>query len=190
MGKVVIIEGCDRTGKDSLIEKLIETANTYVVCHAGVPKSSNLYRYYYDGIIHDTLEYYYNKTDLIIHNRSMYGEYVYGPKYRNESKEEMAKLINNLEVGQLRTFISESELFLILLTSSNTDLIYNNRDGLSLSDKKEDLEYEFNAFDEIFEKSIIKNKKKIFVNNGNNFRDKEDIYKDVLNFINNDLKEI
>ena len=186
MTKVIIIEGCDRVGKDSLIDRLKDTASTYIILHSGIPKSSNLHNYYYDGIIHDTLKNYYAHTDLIIHNRSMYGEYVYGPKYRHEDKEKIAKLIYNLEVGQLKTFISENELYFILLTSSDANLVYDNRDGLSISDKIDDLKYELNAFEEIFDKSTIKRKEKIYVNNGSHFRSKDDIYNDVLKFINRD----
>ena len=81
--KVIIVEGCDNTGKDSLINGI---ANYYgqkhvKLFHAGVPKSDNIYQYYHDGLLKSTLDHYfeYDKYDALIHNRSMYGEYVYGP---------------------------------------------------------------------------------------------------------------
>ena len=64
-----------------------------------------------------------------------------------------------------------------------SDLLVKNDDGLSYSSKKSDIEDELQAFNDIFDKSIIENKKKVFVNDGNNFRGKDDIYKEVLSFI-------
>lgn len=184
MKKVIIIEGVDNCGKDSLINNLITQFKGSEVIHTCVPSSNNLFKFYYNGIIHHTLDsYYHSDVEAIIHNRSMYGEYVYGPKYRNESKESVFDIIKKLELGQLRTFILDSELYFILLTSSDSDLIANNDDGLSISSNKSDIEEELAAFNEVFDKSSIKNKKKIFVNNGPYFRSKEDIYKEALHFI-------
>ena len=92
-------------------------------------------------------------------------------------------MIYKLETGQLKTFIKEKDLHLILLTSSDSSLLANNDDGLSLSAKKTDIDDEIAAFNTVFELSNIQNKKKVFVNIGDKFRDKEDIYEDVLNFI-------
>ena len=182
--KVIIIEGCDRMGKDTLINKLSDHFKNTKIIHAGIPSSKNLFEFYYEGLIHDTLDGYYDHTlSAVIHNRSIYGEYVYGPKYRNEQKEDVAKLIHKLEVGQLRTFIFSKDLYLILLTSSSSDLLVKNDDGLSLSSKKSDIEDELQAFNDVFDLSIIENKKKVFVNDGDNFRDKDYIYREVLSFI-------
>lgn len=186
MKKLIIICGCDRTGKDTLISQLNNYFNNKTaVIHAGIPENNcNLFDYYYKGLIHSTLDHYYHlDVDAIIHNRSMYGEYVYGPKYRNEKKEDIKRIISDLEVGQLKTFIRENELFFILLSSSNVDLLVNNSDGNSISDSRNDIKDELEAFDEIFNISSIKNKKKIMVNDGSDFRNKEDIYKEVIEFI-------
>lgn len=182
--KVIIIEGPDNCGKDTLINKLNSHFKSTKVIHAGIPLSDNLFSFYYEGLIHETLEGYYDHSlNAVIHNRSIYGEYVYGPKYRNESKEEVTQLIHKLEIGQLKTFIFSKDLYLILLTSSDSDLLVNNDDGLSISSKKYDIEDEIDAFNDVFELSTIANKKRIFVNNGCCFRDKNDIYKDVIEFI-------
>lgn len=182
--KVIIIEGPDNCGKDTLINKLRDYFKSTKVIHAGIPLSDNLFSFYYEGLIHETLEGYYDHSlNAVIHNRSIYGEYVYGPKYRNESKEEVVQLIHKLEIGQLKTFIFSKDLYLILLTSSDSDLLVNNDDGLSISSKKHDIEDEIDAFNNVFDLSTIANKKRIFVNNGCCFRDKNDIYKDVIEFI-------
>lgn len=185
--KVIIIEGPDNCGKDTLIDKLKLEFDNPVIIHAGVtPKNCNLFNYYYKGIIHDTLDAFYDSThDAIIHNRSMYGEFVYGPKYRGNMPSDVAEMIYKLEAGQLRTFILSNELYFILLTSNNVDLLVNNDDGKSISNKAADIQDEITSFDTIFNLSQIENKKRVYVNNGNVFRDRDDIYNEVLNFINN-----
>lgn len=60
-----------------------------------------------------------------------------------------------------------------------------NDDGLSYSSKKSDIEDEIIAFDEIFNLSQIENKRRIYINDGNHFRSKDDIYRDVISFIEN-----
>lgn len=183
--KVIIIEGPDNCGKDTLIKGLSKYFNDSVaVIHAGVPNSSNLFSYYYDGIIHDTLDNYYNDDKAaLIHNRSIYGEYVYGPKYRGLNKSSAAKLIYDLEVDQLRTFIFSWDLYFILLTSDSAELLANNDDGLSISNKIDDIKDEIDQFTEVFNLSTIKNKKMVKVNNGLSFRDCNDIYSEVISFI-------
>lgn len=183
--KVIIVEGPDCVGKDTLISNLSNHYNNAVkVIHAGIPDNKNLHEYYYKGLIHDTLDAYYaHNYDAVIHNRSMYGEYVYGPKYRDEDRKEVAKLISDLELGQLKTFILSKELIFILLNSDNSDLLVKSSDGLSISNKKTDIEDEMAAFDEVFDLSSIKNKKKIYVNNGDSFRSKESIVKEAIDFI-------
>ena len=185
--KVIVVEGCDNTGKDSLINGI---ANYYgqkhvKLFHAGVPKSDNIYQYYHDGLLKSTLDHYfeYDKYDALIHNRSMYGEYVYGPKYRNRNKDDTVKTIMNLETGMLRTYIRESELYFILLTSDDPDVIVNNDDGLSHSAKREDIIDEMNSFDEIFNMSNIVHKKRVLINDGKSFRNKETILEEVLDFV-------
>ena len=188
--KVIIVEGCDRTGKDSLIKKLALNFNCPAILHSSAPPSGvnnaiKLFEFYNSGIIHSTLDYFYDKEhDVIIHNRSMYGEFVYGPKYRSKMPSEVAEMIYKLEKGQLRTFIRSSELYFVLLTSSDVDLLVGNDDGNSISNKREDILDELKSFDTIFGLSTIENKKKIYVNNGSKFRSKDDIYKEVNDFIN------
>lgn len=184
--KVIIVEGIDNCGKDTLIKNLIKHKfKNSVVLHAGIPNSNNLFKFYYDGLIHNTLNAYYNSNaDAVIHNRSMYGEYVYGPKYRNENKSDIVNLIYKLESGQLNTFIQKNELYFILLTSDNPEFIAHNDDGLSLSNKVDDIVDEINSFNEIYELSNIHNKKRIIVNDGNVFKNDLDIYNEVILFIN------
>lgn len=47
------------------------------------------------------------------------------------------------------------------------------------------VEDELGAFNDVFEMSKIENKKKIYVNDGDRFRSKDNIYEDVISFIEN-----
>jgi len=187
--KILIIEGCDRSGKDTLINELKNYYEKVLVLHSGIPSNNDtkdLYSYYYDNLIHNTLNAYYNTdNDLVIHNRSMYGEYVYGTKYRSEDKESVLKTISNLEASQLNTFIRKDQLYFVLLSSTDPSVLANNDDGNSYSSKVNDIQEELNLFKEVFDRSKIKNKKIVYVNDGPNFRSKRDIYNDVSSFINN-----
>ena len=96
-----------------------------------------------------------------------------------------AQLVYDLEAGQLRTFIREDELYLILLTSDDVNLLINNEDGKSLSlANKKNISDEIELFNTIFKLSEIKNKKKVLVNNDASFKDKDEIYNEVIAFIN------
>ncbi len=187
--KVIIIEGPDNCGKDTLINELIKDYKCPVIIHAMTPPSdvrsfASLFGFYNDGIIQDTLKYLYDKEhDAIIHNRSMYGEFVYGPKYRGQLPSETARLISKLETMALRTFLFSNELYFILLTSSSANLLVNNDDGKSISNKAADIEDEINAFDTIFNLSRIENKQRFYVNDGDCFIDKNVILNKVKSFI-------
>jgi hypothetical protein len=191
MTKLIIVEGPDNVGKDLLINKLNEYfLNRTRIVHSGVPNTKDLFNYYYNGIIHTALDLYF-KDDLeaVMLNRSFYGEYVYGPKYRNESKQEIEDLILKLEVGQLETFVSLPDIYFVLLTSSDIDLLVNNSDGKSISDAKEDIADEVSSFEYIFNKSSLPNKKMIYVNKGSSFRDKDSIVDEVIDFIESTCSE-
>jgi hypothetical protein len=65
------------------------------------------------------------------------------------------------------------------------EFLARNEDGLSLSSGKIDLmEKETQRFKEIHDYSIIKNKHIVYVNNGTMFRDANDIYNEILSYIN------
>ena len=86
-------------------------------------------------------------------------------------------------MAQLKTFILSNELLFILLNSDSSEVLVKSNDGLSISNKESDIKDEMKAFDEIFDKSRIANKLKVLVNSGNQFRPKEDIFKEVTSFI-------
>ena len=82
---------------------------------------------------------------------------------------------------------TELEIKYIQLLSSSKELLKNNEDGKSLSNGNvEKINTEANQFKEIFDKINIKESDKhlIYVNEGNVFRSREDIFNEAYRFIN------
>ena len=59
-----------------------------------------------------------------------------------------------------------------------------NNEEVKNNKSKDDIKEELDLFKEIHNLSCIKNKKIIYVNNEDKFRSKEDIYNEVISFIN------
>ena len=77
------------------------------------------------------------------------------------------------------------DAYYIQLYSSSDALLVKNEDNKSLSQGNiKKIEVEQNRFLEIFDHSLL-NKIKIQINNGDEFRNSEEIYQEALNFINN-----
>ena len=119
---------------------------------------------------------------MIIHNRSWYGEYVYGCLYRGISEDDALDIIKEIDSIYLKYNI---DAYYIQLYSSSDALLVKNDDNKSLSQGNiKKIEIEQNRFLEIFDHSLL-NKIKIQINNGDEFRNSEEIYQEALNFINN-----
>ena len=193
--KIIIVEGTDRTGKDTLINELKNMSNHTLIIHCGKPvgntlKEQNinqniLFNDYLRKIYEDK---YFDVCDLIIFNRAWYGEYVYGTIYRKRDKEDVLKMINGIE-RNLKSF-NDSKcrtklegVYYIQLINDSIKLAISNDDGDSISIDENNILKETSLFYEIFNKSQIK-KKMIIVNNGDEFRDKNEILKEALDFIN------
>jgi len=185
--KLIIIEGTDNTGKDTLISKLLEKYPTSTLIHCGKPCSSKfsdneqdkLFNTYASNIVLNT----YKNTHVIIMNRSHIGEYVYGVMYRNRNKDEVRRMIENID----RQFINckDLEVYYVQMLCSSEYLLHKNEDSKSLSNGNVDkINEERKLFEEIFQSSIL-NKHIIYVNNGDNFRSREEIFNEVWKFVNN-----
>lgn len=191
--KVIIIEGTDNVGKDTIIKRLANEPEQCEIVHCEKPpkmenKEMALYQEEsFSSLLGQTI-YDYNKNrssnKYFIHNRSWYGEYVYGCMYRNNNTYNVRAMINTLE-NILNTNIKEDDLYFITLLSNNMDFLSRNEDGLSLSKGKIELiEQETKRFEEIYNFSFIKNKHIVYVNNGTQFRPHDDIYNEIFSFIN------
>ena len=185
--KLIIIEGTDNVGKDTVINQLLDRYKDAKVYHCEKPKSKDAKeaaKEQYNSFLSLTKENSVSKDTTIIHNRSWYGEYVYGVKYRNNDENEVKKSILEFENILLNNI---DDVCLIMLLSDNSDFLVKNDDGLSISQaKKELIEDETKRFEDIFKFSTIPNKRIIYVNNGENWRTKEEIIGEVYNAINKD----
>ena len=187
--KLIIIEGTDNTGKDTLISKILEKYPTATIIHCGKPLtkkySSNeqdeLFKLYANNIVNKK----YDNTHVIIMNRSHIGEYVYGVLYRNRSKDEVGEMI--IDINKILYSRKDLEIRYIQLLSNSENLLRNNEDGKSLSNgNAEKILKEAHQFEEIFNLINIddKCKKLIYVNEGDSFRSREDIFNEAWRFIN------
>lgn len=185
--KLIIIEGTDNVGKDTVINKLYNEFKNCKIIHCEKPpklnsKESSIYQFnYFNKLNKYTIDNYKN-YDCIIHNRSWYGEYVYGCMYRDNDQEFVKSMINKLEIELINNI---DNIYYITLLSNDIKFLSNNEDGLSLSSGKESLILEeTERFKEIFKHSIIVNKHIIYVNNKDKFRDKDEIFNEILTIIN------
>lgn len=182
--KLIIIEGTDNVGKDTIINQLLNKYKDAKVYHCEKPKSKDAKeaaKEQYNSFLNLAKDNSTSKDEIIIHNRSWYGEYVYGVKYRNNNKNEVKKSILEFEKIILNNI---DDVCLIMLLSNNSDFLVKNDDGLSISNaKKELIEDETKRFEEIFKFSTIPNKRIVYVNNGENWRTKEEIINKIYEIV-------
>lgn len=194
--KIVIIEGPDNTGKNTIISNLIETNPISKIIHCGKPESSDSKKAYFQQLLTFTKyaniamnDYAVGDEDVLIFNRFYQGEYVYGQMYRGGDKEKIIDLINYIEDTRLCSpnTIDTNDLYYVQLMSTSSQLLKNNDDAKSLSQAKLDLiEKEQQLFKEVFELSSIKKKKIIYVNKEgtDEFKTREEILDEFTKFIN------
>lgn len=182
--KLIIIEGTDNTGKDTLISKLLEKFPTSTIIHCGKPCSKQysgneqdaLFEVYANNIVNGA----YGNTHVIIMNRSHIGEYVYGVLYRGRDKEDVKKMIWNID-NYLKEYC---DVYYVQLLCSSEFLLAKNEDEKSLSNgNAEKIEIEKSKFLEIFNESKL-NKKLVWVNEDDHFRPVNDIFNEVWKFVN------
>ncbi len=188
MTKLIIIEGADNMGKNLLISKLSECWKHIMLIHCSKPESGTFKQ---QAMEQDALFYNYtNKienhvydcADVVIFNRAWYGEYVYGQMYRGRDPESIKYMINNVE--DKLSSLKHIDIKYIQLMSSSLDLVTKNDDGKSLSENNaERVQKELQLFNDIFNYSNV-DKKLVYINNNNEFRDIDEIFLEVVNFIN------
>ena len=168
--KLIILEGCDRTGKNSIINALTRDSQNSIVRHFGSAHGStdsdkrrNQFLFFSNEMQLAQSRSTFSiqgekyKNDLYCWNRSHLGELVYGQLYRNTHPQEW---IYNLE--KLYGFDIDPGIFLILL-QGNSKVLCNNDDGDSFSSKKEQKDIEQEYFYRAYMNSTIVNKKIIQV---------------------------
>lgn len=170
---VIIIEGPDRVGKDTLIKSLknrFYRENCIELHYSGVKP--------YDGgmsvkdvsvEINKNMFKILNTDFNFIVNRSHIGEMVYSPKYRGYSGDYVFELEKNLK---------RTDVFLILLTDK-AETLAKRDDGESFSNKVQDIENEIELFRKALKMSGIKNKLEISCSG----KTKEQVASEAIKFI-------
>lgn len=201
--KVICVEGGDNLGKDLLIKGLVKHFNSdnITIRHLGKPpkifpegitplefqsKCFEKEAYLIESLRqmeNDEYNYYEN---IVIFNRFIWGEYVYGQMFRGQDPKELKNYIYNFES---RYLIDHSdETFLILLTA-NPEFFLSKEDGNSFSKNLEEKTRELQLFNKIFDLSQIDNKLRLQVNNGKKFYSKEQLLNSALDIIRKNQNE-
>lgn len=188
--KLLIIEGLDRVGKDSLLDEVIKNYKTGFKVHWSFPLGeTNEQKTIYQKNSFDTnFEFYaqladtyqHNNNAILIWNRSHIGELVWGSLYRNSSPEDWV-----IQLEKFWVFNEDPAVYLVYLYA-DAEFIAKEDDGKSYSAKLEDKTKELAAFDKAIESSTIKKKLRIKVNNGNEYINHNIILQQVNSFINDE----
>ena len=168
--KLIIVDGMDNTGKSTLIARLTKVleslGNTTITIHSQKPPkdiapedtAAYQHKYYLDLINMLASLKSERKYDYIILDRGWISEYVYGPLYRNRSKQEIVEDNIVLDKKVLSLFNIPSDVYLIMLLGS-TKFLLSREDGKSLSDNDESLiELERTEFEKGYDYSLIDKK--------------------------------
>jgi len=87
-GKIIILEGIDRTGK-STFAKWLHDYKGFESCHFGKPNGDAFVNY--ADFFFNTIEPDIDKKDFVV-DRFMYGEFVWAPIFRRPTKMDYQKL--------------------------------------------------------------------------------------------------
>ena len=188
--KLVIVEGLDRCGKDTLINHISSIHSNIIKRHWSFPKGNtdeektsyqkeqfdnefNLWAFFKSRGAR------FKENLVMIWNRSHLGELVYGSLYRNSKPEEwVINLEYEFDLGE------DSDVYLIYLYA-DPEFLVTVEDGKSYSSKLEDKKKEMILFEKAINSSTIKNKLILKVNDDfGNYKSQEDIHKQVVSFIN------
>ena len=179
--KLLIIEGLDRCGKDTLANDLMKEYPNSKMVHWGYPQGETNeektdYQKMSFGFFMREFSFLNSRgqLDLLIWNRSHIGECVYGPLYRESDP----VWIYDLE----KEFLLDENVYLVYL-NGDIEFLLKNDDGESFTTDINKKNHEANLFENAVDKSLIKNKLKIKVNNGNEYINQSGISGAVRNFI-------
>lgn len=189
--KLLIIEGPDRCGKNTLIQRFLEQAENSVVRHWGSAKGKTdhdkkIYQYQFfekefrlaslrdQFAMPDKIRY---PKDIWIWNRAHLGEFVYGDLYRKTEPRDWV-----FPMEHRFGFDTDPSVYLLLLHAP-AEFLCARDDGKSFSDKVDMKIAELARFKTALEQSNIKNKLAIDVSDGENYKQKEVIFNQVNKFV-------
>lgn len=199
-----LIDGIDRLGKSSLIKRIQDEFGYHLVIHYDKPKilHNNMFmakciktsageddfdESYFSLSEEDMARRFYQEdtnlnmfkllqTDIpLILDRTHLGEMVYAPLYRKYSGDYVYKM--EQELISAKPYSYETDIRLILLTSSNTDMLVD--DGLGFDPTKKNEEQDM--FIKAFNRSALKNKVIVDVHNGSGgYKSYEEVFQEAI----------
>jgi thymidylate kinase len=189
--KLLIIEGPDRCGKNTLIQKFLEQAENSVVRHWGSAKGEtdadkkiHQYKFFEKEFrlallrdqfaMPDKVRY---PKDIWIWNRAHLGEFVYGTLYRNTQPRDWV-----FPMEKRFGFDTDPSIYLVLLTAP-PNFLCKRDDGESFSAKEINKITELRRFDAAFEESGIVNKLRLDVTKDGEYKSKDEIFDAVNKFV-------
>lgn len=182
--KLIIFEATDRCGKDTYIAELIKGLRNYTIRHWSFPQgdTNDEKTNWQKNSFHDEFSHYVFLSarfpdHTLFWNRAHLGELVYGSIYRDSQPHTW---VPNLEYQY--GMVNDPNVFLVHLTA-DPEFVAAKDDGKSYSDKIEKKTEEIEAFLKAVEASDIKNKIIIKVNNGENYRDQQEITQQIRSFV-------
>ena len=187
--KLIIIEGLDQVGKDTLIESVAREYTHVIKRHWGYPKgetNEEKTSYQKDSFnwefkLHNILQTASNEVDknsILIWNRSHIGELVYGTIYRDSQPETWV-----MDLEKKYCFDLADNIYLIYL-HADPEFVIKQDDGKSYSANLADKKNELSKFNSACNRSSIRKKLFIKVNENGEYKSQQDIINSVFNFIN------
>ena len=173
----LLIEGIDRLGKSTLVEKIQEKLGFHISYHCSKPKKLKRYT---GSAIGCPLKTYQRATFIqmfkileadvnVIFDRAHLGEVVYSPGLRGYDGGYVYELEKKYNTDGVR---------LVLLYADVDFEVEDDKDSAQSWSLRP---HEQEEFKRAFNMSKIKDKRMIKVNNGKNFRPLNDIIKEVIN---------
>lgn len=207
MNKLIVIESGDRLGKGTLIGGLCKYFDykNIAIRHCdkpfkNIPENEILdYQFKIFTQEFELIRYiqmmnrkFMYHDNIIIYDRFYLGEYVYGQMFRNYSAELIKNNILDLEKNYINELLINNEVYLITLTASPEFFNSRESDGHELSKTLYEKTKELELFKEAHDFSIIPNKlllkvdkpiTELYYTGPGEFRTKQDILDEVINFI-------
>lgn len=191
--KLIIVEGTDNSGKDTLINNLLNyfKDENVELKHFDRPRSRNNKDAALEQNDSFTSFAHYlkdvNDDRIVICNRAWYGEYIYGVLYRERTPKDVIDMIDGIE-----SFLIENEINTTYIQLfADPYFLTKNDDGQSLSEgKTEIIETEAQMFTDIFNRSKIENKKMIQTVIDGEFIPKKEVVRQAIELIEKNDKKI
>jgi hypothetical protein len=170
--KSIVIEGCDRLGKDTLIKGIQNELGYFQTLHYQKPEKLDYFNgslFSYQFASFNTMFHILSSNARFILNRAHLGEAVYSKRYRDYD----GNYVFSLEKDHRRFWDEDTHIFphkdsyekttlLVLLYTSDFSFIKDDGQSFDFEKKEEEQADFLKAFD----KSIIENKIMIDVSNG------------------------